>query len=236
MSQRSPPVTSPTSTTPQSTPPFFTRPLSRNSGVATANGVVDGNTAAPPPISAETVASLRVACENAHFPRQLELYLADLFTAARHHHRVDGNMLTLNAMEDAKAFACAWRVLVNGEDVELVEIIAESMATQAISSGISLPISARSITIDVPLITMDGIETQKQNVVGEPPLVVLNVSEADVARMVPRVISHRLRIRDGPASEVFGSMVHGATMEETGVEEYRKTTVKDVLVGILTEV
>ena len=66
----------------------------------------------------------------------------------------------------------------------------------------------------------------------------LDVSEADVARMIPRVISHRLRVRDGPQDEVLGSALFGAVDSEAseGRGEGTTTTVKDVLVRILAEV
>lgn len=62
----------------------------------------------------------------------------------------------------------------------------------------------------------------------------LDVSEADVARMIPRVISHRLRVRDGPQDEVLGSALFGAV--EASHKRAETPTVKDVLVRILAEV
>jgi len=41
--------------------------------------------------------------------------------------------------------------------------------------------------------------------------VVLDVSEVDVARIMPRVITHRVKLRDGPEDEVLASAVFGAT-------------------------
>ncbi|KAH9935755.1 uncharacterized protein B0H18DRAFT_1114458 [Fomitopsis serialis] len=72
-----------------------------------------------------------------------------------------------------------------------------------------------------------------------------DVSEVDVARIFPRVVSHRLRVRDGPDHEVMGSVMfpavsiprglnHQQTEDEPAVRERR--TVKDVLVEILADV
>jgi len=76
---------------------------------------------------------------------------------------------------------------------------------------------------------------------------ILDVSEADIARIVPRVLSHRLRVRDGPADEIMGSLMHSAVGScaacEGGNEEddekqstWERRMVKDILVKILAEV
>lgn len=80
----------------------------------------------------------------------------------------------------------------------------------------------------------------------------LEVTEINIARMFPRCVSHRLRVRDGPREEVVAaSLLFGATFDwddevddagtNTGREVYMGTyeerpTVKDVLVSILSEV
>jgi hypothetical protein len=73
----------------------------------------------------------------------------------------------------------------------------------------------------------------------------LYVSEADIARIVPRVITHRLRVRNGPQDEVLSSTVFGATFSnymdggwdgDQPSYGYPRTTVKDILVGILGDV
>ena len=68
-----------------------------------------------------------------------------------------------------------------------------------------------------------------------------DVSEADVARIVPRVVSHRVRMRDGWRDEVLAGVVCGATFFGAkggqDVEIGRgEATVKDVLVRILQRV
>lgn len=80
----------------------------------------------------------------------------------------------------------------------------------------------------------------------------LEVTEINIARIFPRCVSHRLRVRDGPREEVVAaSLLFGATFDwddevddagtNTGREVYMSTyeerpTVKDVLVSILSEV
>jgi hypothetical protein len=62
----------------------------------------------------------------------------------------------------------------------------------------------------------------------------LDVSEADVARVLPRIVSHRLRVRDGPEDEVLGSALYGTVQANNAT--FERTTVKEVLVKILGEV
>ncbi|CCL98695.1 uncharacterized protein FIBRA_00698 [Fibroporia radiculosa] len=73
---------------------------------------------------------------------------------------------------------------------------------------------------------------------------VWDVSEVDVARVFPRVVSHRLSVRSGPDDEITGSVMwpavdtHALSTEGTlgaGVE-WERRTVKDVLVEILADV
>jgi hypothetical protein len=109
-------------------------------------------------------------------------------------------------------------------------------------------VGGRNVTIST---VMDGIYpdsdarthpldagTQDHQVDPEP----LYVSEADIARIVPRVITHRLRVRNGPQDEVLSSAVFGATFgnymgdrRDESVYDFR-ITVKDILVGILGDV
>lgn len=76
------------------------------------------------------------------------------------------------------------------------------------------------------------------------PPEVWDVSEVDIARIFPRVVSHRLRVRDGPDHEILGSVMYPAVgLPRDGVpgqsdEEpvWERRTVKDVLVEILADV
>ncbi|KZT10819.1 uncharacterized protein LAESUDRAFT_809714 [Laetiporus sulphureus 93-53] len=71
-----------------------------------------------------------------------------------------------------------------------------------------------------------------------------DVSEVDVARVFPRVVSHRLRVRDGPDDELTGSVMFPAVdilpegFDDTvgGEGKRDRKTVKEVLVEILADV
>ena len=75
---------------------------------------------------------------------------------------------------------------------------------------------------------------------------VWDVSEEDVARIFPRVVSHRLRVRDGPDDEVLGSVMFPAVPPEVGAARtevregvrlgWERKSVKEILVRILADV
>lgn len=80
---------------------------------------------------------------------------------------------------------------------------------------------------------------------------VWDVSEEDVARIFPRAVSHRLRVRDGPEDEVLSSVMWPAVPSEVGSrgatdkqtmdgDEVRlgweRKKIKDILVRILADV
>lgn len=76
---------------------------------------------------------------------------------------------------------------------------------------------------------------------------VWDVSEIDIARVFPRIVTHRLRVRDGPADEILGGVIFpavstalGASVrnkeEEVDGHEYERRTVKEILVNILADV
>ncbi|TFY62564.1 hypothetical protein EVJ58_g3777 [Rhodofomes roseus] len=76
------------------------------------------------------------------------------------------------------------------------------------------------------------------------PPEVWDVSEVDIARIFPRVVSHRLRVRDGPDHEILGSVMYPAvdTPRVSNAKQpeeepaWERRTVKDVLVEILADV
>jgi len=81
----------------------------------------------------------------------------------------------------------------------------------------------------------------------QPFRTVLDVAEVHIARIFPRCVSHRLRVRDSPRDEVLAGAVFGATFgdsfsEETGAGEVcmdayeTQPTVKDILISIMSEV
>jgi hypothetical protein len=72
-----------------------------------------------------------------------------------------------------------------------------------------------------------------------------DLSEADVGKIAPRVLSHRLRVREGPADEVLASLVFPACGTtplvdgEDGAgdgEVWSRRTVKDILVQLFKEI
>ncbi|RPD57518.1 hypothetical protein L226DRAFT_551309 [Lentinus tigrinus ALCF2SS1-7] len=74
---------------------------------------------------------------------------------------------------------------------------------------------------------------------------VWDVSEEDVARIFPRVVSHRLRVRDGPDDEILGSVMWPAIPVEGGAGKevangvklgWERKSVKEILVRVLADV
>jgi len=176
------------------------------------------------------IENLRDICRHTYMSPNLSLYLGDLFSAARHHPQLDGTLLTMQATKDAETLVRADRVI--GADLTGSELI----RPPTIAGGMEESAS-RHVMFD-----------SKCAPDSHPPTssLVLDVSEVDVARIVPRVISHRLRVRDGPREEVLASAIFGATFDdsvagdgETSVEESigdTRTTVKSVLVHLMAEV
>lgn len=186
----------------------------------------------------------------------LLLYLSDLFSAARHHPQLDGMLLTARARQDAEAFARAARVI--GGDLTGVEFI------QAMGKGAEERVAdekdrgfAESLDDDISwengdTAAFDSSEKLAGSSSSEADTVkMLDVSEADIARIVPRVLSHRLRVRDGPEDEILGSLQYGAVTpcaqweQDVGrhdvrdpplTKQWQRSTVKDILVKILSEV
>ncbi|KDQ55819.1 hypothetical protein JAAARDRAFT_37239 [Jaapia argillacea MUCL 33604] len=75
----------------------------------------------------------------------------------------------------------------------------------------------------------------------ERRVAVMDVSEVDVAKVFPRVVSHRLRVRSGPEEELLGSAVFRAVGSSgkdplTPENGWIRKTVKDILIAILAEV
>ncbi|KZT71837.1 hypothetical protein DAEQUDRAFT_665359 [Daedalea quercina L-15889] len=105
------------------------------------------------------------------------------------------------------------------------------------------------LNVDLPYAPDDG-QPALTPTLGAPtpapakPPEVWDVSEVDVARIFPRVVSHRLRVRDGPDDEILGSVMYpavsiwrGASAQQSkGVPVWERRTVKDVLVEILADV
>lgn len=181
------------------------------------------------------------------------MYLADLFSAARHHPRLDGTFLTVRAMEDAEDLARASRVLgVDPTGSELVRNPDNALYPYA-DFGED---ESRYDTDEVGNNAIDGTYADPDSrIQNQPELLTtgaevnmepLYVSEADIARIAPRVVTHRLRVRSGPQDEVLSSAVFGATFEDhidngrdgrsTYDSQGTRSTVKEILVGILSDV
>jgi hypothetical protein len=192
-----------------------------------------------PLLPATLLPELRRLYEQVHMQPDLGLYIANLFAAARHHPELDGTLLTARARKDVDGLVKAGRV-VGGDltGVEIVKALAEIRAEEEETES--------GEPVDEP--TGDESTNMKR----EPSVVssarheeVLDVSEADIGRIVPRVISHRLRVRDGPEDEILASVVYSAVKFPQGGETngdegerrgWERSTVKDIMVRILSEV
>jgi hypothetical protein len=186
----------------------------------------------------------------------LRLYIADLIAAARHHHELDGTLLGIRCVQDAEALARAHRVLCAGDvGSALIEQAAALSITSAAGSSLALHHGG---TVDVsvnlhwaeggsfttpsprrPVFAAEGSEADWLHL---DPQTKWDVSEVDVAKVVPRVVSHRLRVRDGPEDEMMAGVMFMATNPRvhTGVENkdgiWRRRTVKEILVKLMTQV
>ena len=94
----------------------------------------------------------------------------------------------------------------------------------------------------VPVPEISPADAQEQTMRRSWPEV-WDVSEEDVARIFPRVVSHRVRVRNGPDDEVLGSVMfpavppEAATMVGEGVRlGWERKSVKEILVRILADV
>ncbi|TFK53538.1 hypothetical protein OE88DRAFT_1733444 [Heliocybe sulcata] len=85
----------------------------------------------------------------------------------------------------------------------------------------------------------DPRDTQDQ---GHADHEVMDVSEADVAKVVPRVVSHRVRVRDGPQDEILGNVMFCAVGPSPAFKpteqdiEWERRTVKEIIVEVLADI
>ncbi|KAG6375539.1 hypothetical protein JVT61DRAFT_3099 [Boletus reticuloceps] len=186
----------------------------------------------------------------AHIRPSLNIYLADLFSATRHYGPLDSMMLTARARQDAETLIRASRVL--GTDHTGAELIKEHAERSRETDGTSSTYphsqpSVASTSSDALVDGFDGLEMREPFGGSSPPSteqLKLDVSEADIARIFPRAVSHRIRVRDSPFDEILSSAVCGAIVRTLGNEPHEKETlvqweretVKDILVHILSEV
>ncbi|KAG6828004.1 hypothetical protein H0H92_009696 [Tricholoma furcatifolium] len=209
-------------------------------------------------IPRDFITFLQQAAQEAYVSSQLSLYLSDLFSAVRHHPMLDGTFLTARSMNDAKDLARAGRVLgtdptggellreyANSQFYEDYEDDFEGQGSSTVHDYIAS--GSESVTIDVPRgLTPSGSAKGYDSTStsgSQDPSGSLFVSEAAIARVVPRAVTHRLRVRDGPWDEILASAVFGATFQPKPVNESSheygwdtRSTIKDILVDILAEV
>ncbi|KAH7913278.1 hypothetical protein BJ138DRAFT_1081967 [Hygrophoropsis aurantiaca] len=211
----------------------------------------------PPLISPSLIKMLQTLNANTNIRPAIGLYLSDLFTATRHFHALDGSLLTARTRHDAESLVRASRVLgVDLTGAELIKDTAKSdldtteegSTTEQGHNRVSFG-SDRTPNGMVPSSIGEddrsGASMSMVSGVGDDEPPELDVSEADIARIFPRVVSHRLRVRDSPMDEVLSSAVRGAVRRpvekdsRTGEDEQRlweRDTIKDILVKILSEV
>jgi hypothetical protein len=183
------------------------------------------------------------------------VYISDLFSAARHHPQLDGTLLTTRALKDVEALVRAGRII--GGDLTGVEFI-RAMSKGAEANSEENDDIDRSVedgdveSLEIGPDREKSKDSRHENAnlkeAYSMPDEALDVSEADIARIVPRVLSHRLRVRDSPEDEILGSLMHTAvgscTACEVGDQDddvkkqstWERRMVKDILVKILAEV
>lgn len=186
----------------------------------------------------------------------LRLYVADLIAAARHHHELDGTLLGVHCVQDAEAFVCAHRVLGAGDvGSALVERAATLSVMSAAGSMPYLPhgggedldvhlhwVEAGSSTAPSPPQPTSAAPSAEGDWLHVDPPEKWDVSEVDVAKVVPRVVSHRLRVRDGPEDEMMAGVMFMASAPRvpTSVESkegvWRRRTVKEILIKLMAQV
>lgn len=210
------------------TPPTFTKPLplqSRSSSHFNLPSLPDEI------LPRSFLKALSNAHHRTHISHALSLYIADIFSATRHNSRLDATLLTAKASKDAEALIRASRVI--GTDLTGMELLRPGVRADDIWEAGSQKM--REPTDDTSNMGKDSGSIHSQAVSA------LDVSEVDVARIVPRVISHRVRVRDGPEDEILSSALFGATFKPSKATtsadvSTSRLTVKGLLVEILSEV
>ena len=218
----------------------------------------------PPPLPDQVlppavIKTLQEVRQRTHMSHRLELYLADIFSATRHFPPLDAMLLTARSKRDAEDLARASRVI--GRDLTGMELLRPPIVAEA-DEGLSAHESEELLTSDyIRLSRLQSStsasssllpiprEDSDEDIKGAIQMALtreLDVSEVDIARIVPRVISHRVRMRKGPEDEVLASALYGATFKpkipDAALSEGDQSTidklhtVKAVLVHILAEV
>ena len=179
----------------------------------------------------------------------LSSYVDELFTAARHHHELDGTLLTSRAHRDAESLIRVQRLLSG--DTTSTELIrssetkdetGEDSSDGLIDPGDDLsnptqPLKHESyLAGGRPILSESGPDsTVYPASTSQLELQRLDASEVDIARILPRVLTHRLRVRDGPDHEILSSVLFPAALNGSDKVESHRRTIKEILVQIIGE-
>ena len=184
----------------------------------------------------------------------LSLYVDEFFTATRHHHELDGTLLTSRAHKDVESLIRVQRLL-SGDSTstelirsyELEDKVEEGSSdgfidpeNDAYDPGQPLKLKHDSWLargrVQATILSEGGPEsTGYTDSVFQLEPQRMDVSEVDVARIIPRVLTHRLRVRDGPDHEVLSSVVFSAVLTGSDKVESHRRTVKEILIQIIGE-
>ncbi|KAJ3986249.1 hypothetical protein F5890DRAFT_1022347 [Lentinula detonsa] len=245
----------------ESTPPFLAQSFPHRH---ISPGIITPSNDLQAVITPEAMNLLKELYSQVHISSNLHLYVSDLFSAARHHHQLEGRLVSITAIKDASDLSRAARVL--GGDPTGMELINDTLRLDDVKtddnsttggevgeerfSKVSNDFGSAFVVVDPrldiniePRLSSEEEAQEDSGSVRPRALHVLDVTQADIARIVPRVLTHRLRVRDGPEDEVLAGAVFGATfsaiaMQQEGGKkrELNRVTVKELLVEILQEV
>jgi len=168
----------------------------------------------------------------------LSLYIDELFTAARHHHELDGTLLTSRAHRDAECLIRVQRLLSGDTtSTELIRSYEMEKVGEESSDGFVDPENGDPAGRVQAAILLEAGEdsTGYTDSTFQLESQRMDVSEVDIARIIPRVLTHRLRVRDGPDHEILSSVVFPAVLTGSDKVESHRRTVKEILVQIIGE-
>jgi len=185
----------------------------------------------------------------------LSLYIDEFFTAARHHHELDGTLLSSRAHKDVESLIRIQRLLSG--DSTSTELIRSYEMEDKVGEGSSedgfidpendvydpaQPLRLKHDSwlargrVQATILSEGGPDsTGYTDSVFQLESQRMDVSEVDVARIIPRVLTHRLRVRDGPDHEALSSVVFPAVLTGSDKVESHRKTVKDILIQIIGE-
>ena len=203
-----------------------------------------------PIISPSDIAYLRSL--SVYVSPSLSLYVDELFTAARHHHELDGTLLTSRAHRDAESLIRVQRLLSgDSTSTELIQSygmgdkVGEESSDGFVDPGNDIFDPTQPLRHDswlakgrvqATILPEGGLDsTGDTDSTSQLESQGMDVSEVDIARIIPRVLTHRLRVRDGPDHEILSSVVFPAVMTGSDKVESHRRTVKEILVQIIGE-